>query len=55
MVVNSRELIKAFGEETGFVTVNAAIWFLFELVDPFVADNMLVGRAGTKRPSVVGE
>jgi hypothetical protein len=55
MVINSRKLIKAFGDETSFVTVNTTIRLLFKLLDPFVADNIVLGRSGTKGPSVVGE
>jgi hypothetical protein len=42
MVINSRKLIKALGDEMSFVTVNAPIRFLFKFVDPFDADNIMV-------------
>jgi hypothetical protein len=49
--VDTTSLIEAFGNQAGFEPLNSAILLTFNLVDPFVVNNVLMpkGRGGGQR------
>jgi hypothetical protein len=42
--INSRNLIKAFGDQAGFIPINNAICKLLQLVELVVMNDILMGR-----------
>jgi len=53
-IVNAELLLKSFVHEASFKPFHRAISMSFDLIDPFVVDNMSMRGSRTKGPGIVG-
>jgi len=53
--VDTTALIEALGNQAGFEPLDSAILLAFNLVEPFVANNVVMPRAREKSPGTVGK
>jgi hypothetical protein len=55
IIVNTMNLLKAFGDKPGFVSVDLSIYYTLGLVDPSAYDKFPPRRNGNQIPSLVLE
>jgi hypothetical protein len=55
IIVNTMNLLKAFGDKPGFVSADLSIHYALGLVDPYASDKFPPRRKGNQIPSLVLE
>jgi len=54
-VINTSLLVETFGHKSGLEPLHGSISFPLNFVHPFVMNNMLILRSGTKGPSTISD
>jgi hypothetical protein len=51
--INAATLVEAFGDQASLELLDSTIWLAFHLVNPLVANNVVIPGSEAERPSAI--